>query len=444
MGPVTGGLRGMPWAGTVEALAPLAPFDFVQEEFFFTGTAYSRDNMALATGSSAAYTSRMLVQRPRNPEEFNGTVLVEWLNVTTEAELPAVWALTHKELLREGYAYVAISAQEAGVSVGPLALKLWDPVRYAPLSHPGDAYEFDIFAQAGQALLNETGVQPLGELKPRRIIGSGASQSASLLLSYINNLHREQQLFDGFFVYVWSGPVDPGVDVPVMMVLTESELEGFTSPLSLQGQIPDGVDNLGQIPGLGIARIVPPLFPSADSDNLRVWEMAGATHVDQQGLTYLLATLEQGEVAPLDLPPLLVDVPLLCLLPINRLDASRPTMAALHQLDQWIRSGRPPAHYPRANRNDDDSLIRDADGIAQGGIRMPPLQAPIGANRGDTCAFFGSYQAFNANKIQSLYPDAESYRLAVTEAALQNVDEGTLLPPEAEAYIQEAYQVDVW
>src|SRR3546814_14238632 len=33
-GPIQGGIRGQPWAGTVEQLAPLSPYDFLQEEYF--------------------------------------------------------------------------------------------------------------------------------------------------------------------------------------------------------------------------------------------------------------------------------------------------------------------------------------------------------------------------------------------------------------------------
>jgi hypothetical protein len=32
------------------------------------------------------------------------------------------------------------------------ALKSWDPIRYAPLLHPGDNYCYDIYSQAAQAI----------------------------------------------------------------------------------------------------------------------------------------------------------------------------------------------------------------------------------------------------------------------------------------------------
>src|SRR3546814_8611333 len=133
------------WAGTVEQLAPLSPYDFIQEEYFISGTAQARDEHGALTGASAAYTTRLLVQRPRQSSEFNGSVVLEWLNVSLEFDLPAIWMLGHAELLRGCYAYVGVSTPITGVSASPLALKFCNPLRYAPLHHPGGEYECDIF-----------------------------------------------------------------------------------------------------------------------------------------------------------------------------------------------------------------------------------------------------------------------------------------------------------
>ena len=67
---------------------------YIEEEFFFQGTATqyqvpaivngrvtsTADATVLSTGNP--YKTRMLVRRPANPENFNGVVLVEWVNVT--------------------------------------------------------------------------------------------------------------------------------------------------------------------------------------------------------------------------------------------------------------------------------------------------------------------------------------------------------------------------
>lgn len=83
-----------------------------------------------------------MVDRPANPARFNGTVIVEWLNDTAGSDTAAQWTNGHDELVRDGFAWVGVSAQQVGVD----ALKQADPVRYAALSHPGDSYSYDIFS----------------------------------------------------------------------------------------------------------------------------------------------------------------------------------------------------------------------------------------------------------------------------------------------------------
>src|SRR5205823_4328937 len=39
-----------------------------------------------------------------------------------------------------------------GVQLSPFSLKAWDPVRYGSLSHPGDAYAYDILTQVAQVI----------------------------------------------------------------------------------------------------------------------------------------------------------------------------------------------------------------------------------------------------------------------------------------------------
>lgn len=94
----------------------------------------------------------MLVRRPAEAGRFNGTVVVEWLNVSAFMDASVEWTYTHTELIRGGYAWAGVSAQHAGVTGSPYpgqaapggGLKGWDPERYGDLSHPGDDYSYDI------------------------------------------------------------------------------------------------------------------------------------------------------------------------------------------------------------------------------------------------------------------------------------------------------------
>src|SRR5204862_703533 len=132
------GLKGYPlW----DSYYDLAPFGYEEQELFVSGTARS------LTGTSAPYTTRIIVTRPKDKSKFNGSVLLDWVNVTAQFENAVDTMLTRQMLMREGFAYVHVSAQKAGICCTPLTPKVWDPVRYAALNHPGDEYAFDMLTQ---------------------------------------------------------------------------------------------------------------------------------------------------------------------------------------------------------------------------------------------------------------------------------------------------------
>ena len=131
----------------------LATLGYRAEEFFVSGTARS-----YATDDHADFITRIVVCRPTDDQKFNGTVIVEWLNVSGGIDAPAVWFMAHREITRAGYAYVAVSAQHVGIEGGDslvganMSLKAQDPERYSPLDHPGDQFAYDIYSQVGELI----------------------------------------------------------------------------------------------------------------------------------------------------------------------------------------------------------------------------------------------------------------------------------------------------
>jgi len=224
-GPVTGG------AGAVVLQATrfdLAKVGYQQSEFFLSGDAASYlpaaplgsdGQWTVTPASTAPYTTRIVVDRPANPARFNGTVVVEWLNVSAGLDVAPEWLVTHNELIREGYAWVGVSAQATGVA----AIKAADPVRYAALSHPGDSYSYDIYSQAGQAV-RASAATVLGGLRPRKILAEGESQSAFRLTTYIDAVQPLAHAYDGFLVHsrgANGAPLSqaPQADVPTPQVV---------------------------------------------------------------------------------------------------------------------------------------------------------------------------------------------------------------------------------
>lgn len=75
-----------------------------------------RDRMqnAQQIDSNNPYVTRALVRRSVDPARFNGTVIVEWLNVTLDQDIDFVFGATRELLVREGYAWIGVSAQRNG------------------------------------------------------------------------------------------------------------------------------------------------------------------------------------------------------------------------------------------------------------------------------------------------------------------------------------------
>ena len=73
------------------ALEDLKANGYVEQEYFYSGTANRYETPEGATGSvidgNHKYKTRLLVRRPIDAKKFNGTVIVEWNNVTSGHDL---------------------------------------------------------------------------------------------------------------------------------------------------------------------------------------------------------------------------------------------------------------------------------------------------------------------------------------------------------------------
>ena len=417
-GPITGGIRtGEPYGRTLIEL----PKNWVEEEFFIEGTARRAD------GETAPYKTRILVRRPTEPQDFTGTVALDWVNVTIPDDTDVSWPAMAHTITKRGYAYVAVSAQRLGVEYSPIALKQWDPVRYGSLSHPGDDYSFDIFSQASEAVLDP---KVLGALRPRleHRLAMGASQSAGRLKTYINDWHADARVFDGFMPQI-SGPSGVNRDLaPVLWLNSQSEIGG------------NQVD--------------------PDSGQFRLWEVAGPAHTTNEYHEYVFSTYaysqSNGTLNPYDPEHAgawgyqgFAGSPSpsygRCLT-YNYFTVSYAWSAALVALDEWVRSGVAPAPMPRAQR-DGSTLQFDQHGNLLGGVRSPLLEAPIAAYYAGTtppgagadgCVQMGSRmpltgltRVFAEGKLTALYPTPEDFLAKFEQAVRDGVAAGTILPEGA-------------
>ena len=130
---------------------------YIEEEYFIEGTGnrYSDSEMENSEilDSGHRYRTRLIVRRPESTDQFNGIVVVEWLNVTGGSDKDIDWWQSGHHFVRNGYAFVGVSAQQVGIDT----LKEWSPERYSSLdtTHDGmvsrDALSYDIFSAVGKA-----------------------------------------------------------------------------------------------------------------------------------------------------------------------------------------------------------------------------------------------------------------------------------------------------
>lgn len=430
----------------------VTPFGFLEEEFFVSGTATGFTNAGTlesdgkwgaAPNGSAGYVTRMLVRRPADRRRFNGTVIVEWLNVSGGLDAGPDWTYLHTLILRTGMAWIGVSMQAVGVVGGSsplglnLSLKAVNPVRYGPLVHPGDAFSYDMFSQVGQAVRVPIGAALLGDLVPKRVIGVGESQSAFRLVTYVNAVHPLAHVYDGFLIHSRGGtgaplsqaPLDPvatpspafirtDVDVPVLTFETETDMVSL---------------------GFFAAR-------QPDSDNIRTWEVAGTAHAD----TYQLAA------GPNDPGPAAFDTTYLapvtsvfgvitCSSPINSGPQQFVLISAMAQLERWVRSGKPARRQPRLDVSAPPVTInRDAYGNALGGIRTPAVDVPIAtySGLGQTgsafCGLFGTTAPLDGATLASLYPDHKTYVKKIRKALRAAKRTGAVTPVDAKGILAAA------
>ena len=401
---------------------------YIEEEFFFEGSAnvYSTPALTTATvvSSNNPYKTRMVVRRPRNAGDFNGTVIVEWQNVSAGFDIDASWAGGQEAFfLREGYAWVGVSAQRVGVQQAGTGLRDFSPVRYGSLDVTAggtivnDALSFDIFSQAGQAIMNPQGVRPLGDLQPVRIIASGASQSAGRLNTYYNSIQPLANLYDGFILLVSGGTLRTDLGVPVFRLLSETEV---STAVAIGQQV------------------------QADSNVLRVWQVAGAAHADRTFLDATAVNAARDGVPTTD--------PTTCGMPAgSQVRFAHVVNQAHNWLTLWIATGSPPPSAPPieiVGAAPPRRIARNALGLALGGIRIADIEVPVALNTGVNtgpafCRLFGTHIDFDAATRRQLYPSRRAYVEQVTITAINNFFAGFIGVADALQTVLDAFVEDL-
>ena len=421
--------------------AALEGTGYVEHEFVAAGTATSyRSEQALAADghwtftpdTTADYRTRIVVRRPEHAADFSGTVVMEWLNVSGGLDANPDYASLREDLVRNGDVWVGVSAQLLGIAGGPVLVSIpgvdaiagkglrgIEPARYGSLVHPGDGYSFDIFTQVARAV--RAGGPAMGELRPDVVIAAGESQSAIALTTYVDGVQPLTHAFDGFFIHSRAAValplVGPGrfadlagglatgatllrddADVPIIELQAESDVTGVLGSVAAR---------------------------QPDTERFRLWEVAGTSHADVHLLGSVSATIDCGG-------------------PINNGPMHVVAKAAYRGLVNWIRTGTAPPAAPRlaVSEGAQPAVQRDADGIALGGIRTPPVDVPIDVLSGNPrsnpsliCLLLGSTTPLPADLLAQRYPSPADYTAAYAASADAAIAAGYVLADDRDALL---------
>ena len=436
---LTGG-RGPFVAGTFFDLTTVG---YEQAEYVVSGTAraYERTDSGVRAAEEAGYRTRIVVYRPSDAAAFNGSVIVEWLNVSAGLDSAPLWLFTHRELIRSGAAWVGLSAQRVGIHGGDsalgmvegMALQETDPERYGSLEHPGDRFSYDLLTAAGEVARAGTGTVLEG-LPVDRVLAMGESQSAFRLTTYINDIDPLTPVFDGFLVHARGGTGGPLHDDGDPRQLTAGAPTPFRDDLRVPVLCVQAETDLITL-GYLAAR-------QDDAERFVLWEMAGTSHADVY--TFAVGFSDDG------------------LRPIEQLAASwRPVRellgsqldeavnvgpqhyivnAAVRALDAWVRDGvRPPA-APRLEL-EGYGFATDELGNALGGIRTPHVDVPVAVlsglgNGGSPMAFLtGSTIPFTNGRLVDLYGTRDAFVERFRDSADATVRAGFFLSDDLDEIV---------
>lgn len=447
---------------------------YVDEEYFVSGLAdlYTYNevpvrgeiiiqpvNATFPQTVDIPYTTRIIIRRPVDMADFNGTLVIEWWNSTGGFDTAPVYDPMAEFVGREGWIYVGVTNSTTSIEflkAGCLLLGVV-PVadcqtRYAALEMSANGLAYDMVSQIANMLKNSADPQnplPAG-FEVERLYHAGQSQQGGSMVTYASAFHFPPN--DGYFVQAASsarpinfGPVcgsdgaplypectpalsgadrlvDTNLPVPVVRAMTETDVAGVLTGGTRQ----------------------------TDTPTFRYYEIAGATHV----------TIHKN----VDVIPG-VSLQSFCLNPMNTLAdgpvlGSMPQRAMWKNLDEFVQNGTP---MPDSLVLDEVGgvIARNVLGNAEGGVRTTDMDVPLATYSPNNeaniaglpsflhsiaqlvCRLSGSVAPFGPGILNFFYPSHQIYVSSVANHADALVAQGFLLPEDRDLLIFRALISDV-
>jgi hypothetical protein len=375
-----------------------------------------KEYMVSGTASGQPYNTRIVVRMPAKAATFSGLVLVESMHASGSAHM---FEFTSMYTMTSGHAAVEI------LTSGQQQIIQGNQARYKDIQLAGGQTN-EIIAQVGA--LVKTG-KPLGGQKVRKMVLSGTSMSAGVVINYMpaHMVYRTpemQRIYDGFMP-TSNGGQTPDVDVPVIQLPTM---------LEVVGNVTNRQDSNEQ------------------GKQFRLYEFSGIAHID---------TRDSVRMKPNP-----------CTLTLSEFPHQAFMAVGLHHLFQWADRGVPPPHGDRIwtdrdERNDGSPMVLDSNGNPRGGIRntyvdvptvkyslRPPAISPVIPNgsayianggqqaANQMCGLSGAQTAFSKEKLKELYGTKQHYVQLVQNRLTELERLGWSLPAYHELILADAAKVD--
>ena len=253
----------------------------------------------------------------------------------------------------------------------------------------------------------------------KRIYAGGASQGATFLMRYYNSIQPVSKAYDGFLVGLGGGV--PRLDQPSKLLKVYTETDVWRSQAS--------------------SRV-------SDTDSVHTWEIAGGSHISASmvspGRADFRSVLGGLRGRDVSLP-----APTQCERPYpSDVEVWAVYSAAYAALDKWVARNVQPGTAERIAVSaappppEFATLVRNADGLATGGIRLPRIAMPTALNTGDnqpaSCVLFGTHIPFDAEKLKMRYPSRTTYDREVRKVVNDLVRRGLVLKEDGAILIRNA------
>ena len=472
----------------------LAAHGYTLDEYFIRGTANVYDWGADGNAETpqvrtadAPYTTRILVRRPTDPDQFSGTVWVELNNPSRRWDIEVEWPTVQEKVMRDGDIWVAATVKPISIA----SLQRFDAERYGPLSManplppeeqtcgnlPGeDGYDenvsklfenglvWDIVSQVGALVRDEGADNPLNGYNVQYVFVTGESQTSWFLQTYGANFVGQATLADGVTVYDGIVSVSgAGRTTPISQCVPATEYEDPRSFLPSKHIPFMRIDAQADIFGLGGYLWSQPEDSDDPEAGYRRYEIAGAPHGPAFITSYQPATADIEKAGLPEFPTAVYAYG--CVEPrANSLPRQYIEPAMFTNMENWVKYGtRPPLAEPihmidgvgsetsLFGEPINASFELDEFGNVLGGVRSPYVDVPFATYQTPTpgnlkegypyCWSFGYEDLFGTEQLGDLYatPLAHQNYVAQVKRSVQKMVRGRwVLPEDAQKIIQEA------